>query len=749
MKILPLCAALATLSSLPSVAQSHPVDGAPDEARLLDPALRRAVTWTQTDGRPLVEGAAFEAEFDALGLGFRPALGAGAPATRELRIEAAEVLREGSDPIALQAAKPRREGARVSYRRGPGIEERFDVSSHGVEQSFLLDAPPAGTGDLVVRCRLDGDLSAETATPDRGGLAFQDDGGGVHVGEVTGIDADGRRSEGELRVRDGFLELVLPAPFVDGASWPLLVDPLIGTVFTIEGSTLDDAAPDVAYDETTGFYLVVWNRTFSATDVRVRGQRVDAAGNLVGGTIFFGSGPDVVGRPRIASLNPVDRFLVVWVEDAGSFPAIQAQACDAGSGALSGVTLVRSLPFSTVNGFDVGGEARASLGTSDAVVVWHQSVLSEGIHSIPVSVPASGDPTVGTSTQLVVDVPPFGLTSDPSISSTGGALGQFLVAFRSLSILGTNFNIVGIALDRQGQPLTSAKTLVAVTEDEGVPAVDGGASLEAEFVVVYEQDVFGTTYELEATTVAIEGGELEVTGTSVLTSSALPFSDYDVTWTPGRASVVYVVPSTTTAAESVWVQDVDMADAAPCGTRELVGTFRPVTPFVQVAIASVASGGRPGLGEALIAFSYQTAMAAGNVLGQLHDSLFGGVTTDLGGGCGLGGSISPFGHPVIGNGYFQLTLVGADPTALVTVLNVTSPTSPIPCGPCNWLPLQAATTHAVLGGASQVILSIPCEPSLVGQLYEAQFTTLTPGTSPCPLVQNVSVSDRLQVQIGG
>jgi len=239
--------------------------------------------------------------------------------------------------------------------------------------------------------------------------------------------------------------------------------------------------------------------------------------------------------------------------------------------------------------------------------------------------------------------------------------------------------------------------------------VDGGASLTPEYVVAYQQDPFPSFYDREATTVRIANGELDVVATTLLDSSAESFSDYDVAWTPGRVSVAYLRPSESTTAESVLVVDEDTTSGATCGDSALVGAFRPTSPGMTLGMASLASGGRPGLGEALLAFSYQTAMSAGNVLGQRYDSLFGGSTTDLGGGCGAGGSISPFGHPVVGNGYFQLTLVGADPAATITALNITSPAPPVACGPCIWLPFHSATTHAALNGASQVILAIPCD----------------------------------------
>ena len=113
-------------------------------------------------------------------------------------------------------AAPRAEGDAAVYDRAPGVAERFSVSADGVELSYVFSRPLAGEGDLVVRLRVESPLRAEPGEHP-GGVAFLgDDASGVRIGGVTGIDARGATTKGTLHYRNGHLELVLPAAFVDG-----------------------------------------------------------------------------------------------------------------------------------------------------------------------------------------------------------------------------------------------------------------------------------------------------------------------------------------------------------------------------------------------------------------------------------------------------------------------------------------------------------------------------------------------------
>src|SRR5690606_38484761 len=176
-------------------------------------------------------GPDYRATFDREGIRFVPALGRRAPRTVHLRFVPQAVGRRDGSMQTIAAAAPEIRGHDVVYRRG-AVTERYELVPRGIEQSFTFSALPEGRGDLVVRGLLTTELPLAEATPDL--LRFElPDVGGVIVRDVVGIDANGRRAIGHLRLGDApaaagdmhRVELVLPAAFVDAAALPLVLDP--------------------------------------------------------------------------------------------------------------------------------------------------------------------------------------------------------------------------------------------------------------------------------------------------------------------------------------------------------------------------------------------------------------------------------------------------------------------------------------------------------------------------------------------
>lgn len=173
-----------------------------------------------------------------------------------LRFRFAAVARGGCDHLVRAAnAVPTVAGQEVHYEHG-GVREVYAAQVDGIEQSFVIAQRPDGEGDLVVRGEITTDLPVTAASA--GGLCFERDGRGVTFGAVTGVDANGARMPGTLHLRGNSLELTLPAAFVEHAAYPLTVDPLIGSAFTVGNvAGVDDDVPAIAYDSTTSRYFVV------------------------------------------------------------------------------------------------------------------------------------------------------------------------------------------------------------------------------------------------------------------------------------------------------------------------------------------------------------------------------------------------------------------------------------------------------------------------------------------------------------
>ena len=149
----------------------------------------------------------------------------------------------------------------VVYRHA-GIVERYRETADGFEQSFVIAARPAGEGDLVLGVAVHGDARAEATTARHGALTFRRGGADAlrygaafafgHGDDLTPIAT---RYDGAGRI-----ELIVPAALVDGASYPLTVDPAIGNVTTILPYSAADVAPDVAHSPANGMFLTVFQR---------------------------------------------------------------------------------------------------------------------------------------------------------------------------------------------------------------------------------------------------------------------------------------------------------------------------------------------------------------------------------------------------------------------------------------------------------------------------------------------------------
>lgn len=310
---------LALLAGAPAAAappQEKPAPelGAPPSASVMRTAHGAALVGDELHGA----GPDYKIHFRRGGFELTPALGRAAPRNFPLSFELESIERGGVLVYAPGAPAAPELGADglVRYAHPFGIEERYEIRAGGVEQSFHFAEPLPGSGELVVRGRLAGDLAATLG--EHAELAFAVPGlGGVRFGAVTGIDAAGLTAAGSLRYDGRALELVLPAELVDAAAYPLVLDPLIGTWFVIPGAAVNDESdPDVAYDAGNSLYLVAWHREYSATDYDIHAQRVSTSGASVGGIILIENAAETFAiNPTVANVRFSRRFLVAWQQE--------------------------------------------------------------------------------------------------------------------------------------------------------------------------------------------------------------------------------------------------------------------------------------------------------------------------------------------------------------------------------------------------------------------------------------------------
>ena len=477
------------------------------------PSLGQGFGLESEGNRATAAGPDYKARFEPGLVVFTPALGSRAPRNLPLawRLVGAE---RGSILPADPAAAPSVESSLVVYRHGDALVERYAIRSEGIEQSFVLHSLPAGPGELKMRMALETELEGRTLDDGREGARFQWEGlGGVSVGAVTGIDAEGRTVRGRVRVEGSELVLALPADFVDRAALPLVVDPLVGVFFDVaDSATLDDTDPDVAYDVDTDSYFAVWQRVFSFDDSDIRGRRFQADGTLLGNVLLIENDDDVQSwPPKVANVNAADRYVVAWhqanPDDGASEIAGRTVTTVPGGGALGPIRLLAEggeghrYP-------DLGGDRGES--RREAVMVWRKD--GYGILSRKLGVEADGSLTLYQASEVVVDTAGVAWTK-PAISKCSGDVGRYLVAFKD--ILGQG--VSARALSNEAIPLgTQLDDLVPVADivQPFFPEVDGDGTL---FLVVWSQNTLASSdHAIYGRAVAFAGGDLVALDTGVI-----------------------------------------------------------------------------------------------------------------------------------------------------------------------------------------------------------------------------------------
>ncbi len=209
----------------------------------------------------------------ALGAGYRAVFGADAVALtpRERRSGDGDVprlelrflgsRRDGAPAVGVTRVVPARAEDQVRYHRGETVE-RYAIARGGYEQSFQVANRPAGSGDLVLSIAVGGNVTAPAFAASHRAIEFRcDDVPAIRYGEAFAFGRGGGRTEVLTRYDGvGRIELVVPARFVDTASYPIVVDPVVGPVFLPAGTSSSDMVPDVAYDLDNDRYMVVWEQ---------------------------------------------------------------------------------------------------------------------------------------------------------------------------------------------------------------------------------------------------------------------------------------------------------------------------------------------------------------------------------------------------------------------------------------------------------------------------------------------------------
>jgi hypothetical protein len=368
------------------------------------------------------------ASFTAAGLRVMPRLGG-----PDWRWRLTSVGTPGVEPGSV--APTVRGRLAVEYRRG-AIVELYRLKSAGVEQQFVLSrAPSTGARDLIIEGRIASSGRFEKLAS---GWQWRNEHGAVTLGDVTVLDARGRKLPARMRVTDGTTRITVGGAALAHAAYPVTIDPEIGandfpiSQFAVQVNR-DATQAGVAYNPTTNEYLVVWRGDGLATDdeLEIFGQRLDATTGAEVGTNDFrisDMGPDAstlfaAADPAVAYNSTRNQFLVVWRGDDNTAPLVDdefeifGQRLDA-TGTQTGTNDFRISDMGP-DGNTLFGAFNPSVAyknsKNDYLVVWHgddgTAPLVDGEFEIYGQLLSGSAGQIGTNDFRISDMGPDGNAS--------------------------------------------------------------------------------------------------------------------------------------------------------------------------------------------------------------------------------------------------------------------------------------------------------------------------------------------------
>ena len=161
----------------------------------------------------------------------------------------------------------------VDYPRG-ALTERYVFREQGVEQQFLIpEALPLDGADLIIGGRVD---SAGQLRRHGDGWVWGQGPSQVSLGDVTVLDASGRRLPATMSVVADATRIRVDGTALANAEYPVLVDPVIGgeeiritdeTDFGPDNLYAKYARPAVVYNDQNDQYLVCWTGVVPEGDI--------------------------------------------------------------------------------------------------------------------------------------------------------------------------------------------------------------------------------------------------------------------------------------------------------------------------------------------------------------------------------------------------------------------------------------------------------------------------------------------------
>lgn len=376
---------------------------------------------------------------------------------------------------------------RAEYTLG-GVVEAYDVRAEGLEQTFVIRQRPAILGDLEVRGSITTALHAAATAAAHQAIVFHDDAGKpiLTYGAATAVDARGRRQPMTTRHEGGQMVLHLDGAWLADATFPIVVDPLLGPAQPVFGATRSE--PD-SYCENTLSGERMWVAycvAASASDFDLRVQRWSLEG-AAGSVPFVDLTSSWSTRgPRCGFDEDSDTGLVVFDR---SFPSgVRAVRCH--RHASSDITL--GTAYDNIPATD--NAWRADLGTAifsassgQVLVVWQQEPNGGGAFAESPTSDVFGctlNVWNGTASTPFVIANTLGIDYERPRTQGRSAESEWTVAYQGYSTWGTNnaWDVVVRRVDTSG-PVSPPYFVDAGSPDHKLaPQLDG---VDSAFVVAF------------------------------------------------------------------------------------------------------------------------------------------------------------------------------------------------------------------------------------------------------------------------
>ncbi|MEM9379174.1 MAG: hypothetical protein AAGB93_04420 [Planctomycetota bacterium] len=313
------------------------------------------------------------AHLDGQGMEVLPVFGRRSQREWPVRFDLASA-RVGDQAIDVTPVSgPEASERQLVLRRG-GLREVYLLDVESVEQTFVFDELP-GAGALVLEIGVTTDLLADSGEA----LVFRHATlGEVEYGAAFAVDAAGRRIPVERTFDGETITLTVPPDFVETASLPLTVDPVVSTR-SLGNSFADDRSPDVTFAGRPLRYFVVWEEFTSATNADCYVTSFDLA-TAQHALIEVDISAAYWDSPRIAYVPANDRLLVVAsVTDDGPGTGnghVGGRILNAASESAVGPALFVSPVGSEKVEPDVGGTNFLGTSSNHFLVAWSRIVNS-------------------------------------------------------------------------------------------------------------------------------------------------------------------------------------------------------------------------------------------------------------------------------------------------------------------------------------------------------------------------------------